>query len=221
MIRDLDKVVDGRTGWAVGGSLITGNSSNTVSLQAHFGKASIFTVQLDVTPPDSGSVPQVTISYTVNGVPVDRTIDVAAGASISGVAEAVRVRIIDATPIPKMTAGIAYPVTITIGTYPRPGGAYPTVTGAYDTTIASGGNQETVRVPAGANGVYVFAWPASGTTIDLEITQSNSVGPLFKALQTDGIPQQPIPLVAGAKFVNVINNGATNIQATVIFSIDG
>lgn len=220
-VHGLDRVVEGRTGWAVSGSLLTGNTSNTVSLQANFGKASIFTVQVDVTTPDSGAVPQVTISYTVNGVPVSRTIDVAAGASISGVAEAVRVLVTDNTPTPMMTAGNTYPVTITIGTYPRPGGSYPTVTGKYNTAVTSGGGQLTTRVPAGAQGVYVFAWPETGTTIDLEITQATSVGPLFKALQTVGIPDQPIPLVAGAKFVNVINNGSTNVDVTVIFSVDG
>jgi hypothetical protein len=89
-----------RTGHAQAGSLITGNSSTFVSAQKTFDTMEIFTVTIDVDLPTSGVAAFVTatVRWTVKGVTVTRTYDVATTASFSGIAEALTVTVNDNTP---------------------------------------------------------------------------------------------------------------------------
>lgn len=227
MINGLDKLGKGsQTGWAQAGKLITQNSSGTVSLQCAFPSTSVFCVQIDCNLPSTGAVPKITVSWSTNGVTTSRVIDCAAGTSISGVADSVRVLAQDATP-GTLAAGVSYDVTLSVGLFSRPPSAIsPTVTGLRNAVVNNGAT-EIIPVPPGANGFYLFFYPDSSSTISLIVAQttvadiSNPAVTLTGYLQTEGAPEEPIPLMAGARELQVLNQTGVNGHMSCVFTIDG
>jgi hypothetical protein len=92
-----------KTGWGQSGTLTAGNKTQRVTMQADFNKgvgAFDFTCQFSVTAPGGRSVvnAEALVSWRVEGQEVTRRITIGAGASLTGVGQAVRVEIYDATP---------------------------------------------------------------------------------------------------------------------------
>lgn len=209
-----------RTGRAQGGSLTTGDTANSVSLQVELGIAQEVTVQIDNSAPGSNitAFALATVEFTIDGTTTVRQFEVAAGASISGVAKAIRVRVVDATPA-SHAQKVKYGVTMSVATMPRATTAVPPVlTGLASTTVGDGAASGNVEVPDGADGVIVFAYSASALL--LELTQATADG-VTTVLQTTVTPGQVVPLIGGAGRVSVANNGSAAAQVSIVFTIDG
>jgi hypothetical protein len=216
------------TGRAQSGKLTTGDSNKPVSAQAQFGVSTYFTVTIDsniVTDP-SGPVAftKAVVEWTNDGITIVREIDVAAGASISGLAEAVAVRVYDYTATaPTVEAhtyalGVDYGVSISITSRQRPTTAAPPVrTGLAATPVNQSAAQE-VDVPLGANSVLVYgALAAAAASVLVTFLTADGATTLLKTVAGD----DPIPLIAGVGVVRVTNLSASQADITVVFGIDG
>lgn len=211
--------VDARTGWAQTGQLKTGGGQQ-VTMQARFSAAEEITVQIDNQAPGSDvtAFATATVTFIIDGNPLIRTFDVAAGVSISCVAEAVHVSVTDSTPAgnPK---GVAYGILMTAAVMPRPTTASPPIlTGLTPEPVANGATTANVRVPNGANGVIVFASSSSAVALALNEVTANGA---TTVLSTTVLPGQVTPLVAGAGEVNVTNQGSASAIISIAFTIDG
>ena len=217
-----------RLGWGRGGTLVTGGAAN-ISGGAEFEMPTVFTVQLDVVNPLTAAFAIANIIWTLNGVTMVRKIDVAAGASISGMAESVRVIVTDETDIAIYPQGVPYSVSFNIADKPRATTAVPPIYTALSyETINATDSTDNIAVPSGANGIAIFGANSDGTTPQLTLTQYGTLtgggeepltgNPLFVTGVTLG---QYVPLVAGAGYIVVENTGAKNATINVEFSIDG
>jgi hypothetical protein len=212
---------DFRTGWAQGGHLQTGNVGKDVSCQAKFGRAVNFTAQIDVDSVGDKIVAftQAIVQWTVAGNTIVRTIDVAAGVSISGLAESVHVRVRDITPS-SFPQNKEYDATILIAAEPRATTAVPPIfTGLLSTAVAANASV-TVPVPNGANGVTVYGvvWPGA-PSFDLQEQTADGSTVLLDTIVTPG---QFVPLLAGAGLIVVTNKAASlGSSISVVFTIDG
>jgi hypothetical protein len=212
-----------RSGRAQGGKLTTGNAGNNVSTQVEFGMASEVTVSIDNLALEDKTTAFVTasVSFTIEGNTITRTFDVAAGASISGLAEAVRVVVTDNTKTPH-TMGVKYGVMISIAMMPRPNTATPpTLTGAANVAVGPTAST-TVPVPIGANSVIVTGTGAAGV-VSLQLAQQTMDGTTtLMATDITEVPSRPIALMAGCGQIVVTNlAGASSANVTVQFGIDG
>jgi hypothetical protein len=209
-----------RTGRSQGGTLTTGQNQQ-VSMQVELGVAEVVTVTVDNT--SLGGMPitafaTAQVEFTIDGTSIVRQFDVAAGASISGVAKAIRVSVKDSTPSAH-PQNKSYGVTMSVAVMPRPTTAVPPVlTGLAAATVANGGGQETVSVPPGANSVVVYAYSSAALLLLLAEETADGVTVVLETLVTPG---QFIPLVAGAGKIVLTNNGLASAQVTVTFGIDG
>lgn len=212
-----------RTGRSQAGKLTTGQSNNDVTCQVEFGMASEVTVSIDNNAVESGitAFATATVMFTIEGVTISRSFDVAAGASISGLAEAVRVMVKDNTKVPH-ALDAQYGIIISIAMMPRPATATPpTLTGAANVTVPAL-SSTTVPVPVGANSVIVNGTGAAGV-VSLSLKQMTADG-LVTLMETDitEVPSRPIALMAGCGEIEVLNLAAgSGAQVTVQFGIDG
>jgi hypothetical protein len=211
--------LNARTGWAQTGKLTTGQAQ-PASMQVNFSSAEEITVQIDNQAPGSDitAFATATVTFMIDGNPLVRTFDVAAGVSISCVAEAVHINVKDSTPNTH-PQGISYGVLMTAAVMPRPSTASPPVlTGLVPTPVNSGAQTANVPIPNGANGVIVFAFSTSAVVLELTETTADDA---TVVLQTNVTPGQVTPLVAGAGAVNVINRGTGGATIGIVFTIDG
>ena len=210
-----------RTGRAQSKNLTTGDGRNQASLQCEFGVAEEVTVVIDNGAPGAGitAFATATVEFTIDGTTTVRQFDVAAGACISGVAQAVRVSVKDSTPS-SHAQGKSYGVTLSVAVMPRPTTAVPPVlTGALAQTVTSGGGTLTVPVPNGADSVVVFGvvWPGYPS---FQVAQQTADG-LTTLLETAVTPGQFVPLIAGCGQIVITNFGTITANVTVAFGIDG
>jgi hypothetical protein len=212
-----------RTGRSQGGMLTTGDSRNGISMQVEFGVAEQVTVSFDNTATAGGveALAQATIEFTIDGTSIVRTIDVAAGASISGVAQAVRVRVLDMTSTSLVVSTpTSYGVTISVAVMPRPTTAVPPVlTGLTNKQLSQNGTV-TVQVPAGADSFVVYGQTASGQPTGIEVAQQTAQGTatIQQSVPTLG---QFVPLLMGCGRLLITNLSATTATVSVIWGIDG
>lgn len=93
-----------KTGWGQSGQLTTGNQTKRVTMQADFNRgvgAFDFTAQFNLTPSSTGNAivnAEALVRWRVEGQEVTRRLTIGAGASLTGVGQAVRVEMYDATP---------------------------------------------------------------------------------------------------------------------------
>lgn len=93
-----------KTGWGQSGNLTVGGKTQRVTMQADFNKgvgAFDFTAQFNLTPPGEGGVvnAEALVHWRVEGQEVTRRITIGGGATLTGVGQAVRIEIYDATPL--------------------------------------------------------------------------------------------------------------------------
>ena len=92
-----------KTGWGQSGNLTTGGKTQRVTMQADFNKgvgAFDFTAQFNITPLSGDAVAnaEALVSWRVEGQAVSRRLTIGAGSTITGVGQAVRIEMYDATP---------------------------------------------------------------------------------------------------------------------------
>jgi hypothetical protein len=207
-----------RTGRAQAGQLTTGRQQS-VAAQATFGVASNFTVTVDVQADTTVAFASAIVAWSIDGTTITRQFDVSAGATISGLAEAVQVRVSDSTPTGH-PQGIVYGVVIAIAAESRPTTAVPPVlTGLASVAVGAAASTVAIPVPAGANGVVVYGSTAAGAPT-LQLAEQTADGSVT-VLETSVAPGQFVPLVSGAGRVVVTNLGGATANVTVVFSIDG
>jgi hypothetical protein len=214
-----------RSGRAQAG-MITIGQGNDVTCQVELGMASEVTVSIDSNVLETAGLvafTQATVTFTIEGVSITRTFDVAAGASISGLAEAVRVMVKDVTPtVFSQSKGKKYGVTISIAMMPRPNTAVPpTLTGVSNVSVA-GLNTLPVPVPLGASSVIVTGSGAAGV-VSLQVAQQTADGGENLMLcDLTSVPSPPIALMAGCGIIAITNLAASSVaNVTVQFGIDG
>lgn len=214
-----------RTGRAQAGKLTIGQG-NDASCQVELGITSQVTVSIssDVAEtPGLVAFTQATVMFTVEGITITRTFDVAAGVSISGLAEAVRVMVKDTTPSSFASSqGQQYGITISIALMPRPNTAVPpTLTGLANGTV---GELATVNVavPLGANSVIVTGTGAAGV-VSLQLAQQTAdKSTTLMECDLTSVPSPPIALMSGCGNIAITNlAGGSSAQVTVQFGIDG
>lgn len=215
-----------RTGWGRGGKLTTLNAARFISLSAEFEEPTMFTAQAEcdqnVEAGTSGFA-FMTVEWTVNGITQSRTIDVCAGASISGLAESCRILAKDGTEAP-FPPNVDYGITINVAARTRPRtAAFPVFTAVRSTLVPAGGTLPApVPIPEGANSVAIYSSTAAGPA-DIVLNQQALYPPseVVTLLSTSVTPGIFVPLLAGALTIGVSNAGATGANVTVVFGIDG
>lgn len=214
-----------RSGRAQAG-LITIGQGNDVTCQVELGMASEVTVSIDSNALETAGLvafTQASVTFTIEGVSIIRTFDVAAGASISGLAEAVRVMVKDVTPsVFSQSKGKKYGVTISIAMMPRPNSATPpTLTGVSNAAIA-GLSTLNISVPLGANSVIVTGTGAAGVPSLQLAQQTADMGVNLMLCDLTQVPSPPIALMAGCGNIAITNLASgSGANVTVQFGIDG
>lgn len=208
------------------------------SMQVNFDESVMFTASFDLQSRTLvGGLPVAiaaiaTIEWAVEGVQLRRKIDVVGGASISGVAQAVMIKVEDNSPS-GTPAGIPYMVSALAAPYPRPGGSIPpTYTPGPPSPVPPGGTFPPEAVPQsiGVRSVQVTAASlVPGATVQ-------AIARVQYVPYTDGVPDAPVDLAMwpvsgvspfvvlppGAQTIVVQNLDAVNpITVGVTFGIDG
>jgi len=111
------KMVKGPDGWSANGVLHTLLYNEIVNCQADFPESGNYSVEFSVSPtnPGDGSTiaqTEALITWSVEGNNVTRRLTITNGATISGVAQAVKIRVFDVTPFAGTPKGVPYTVSI-------------------------------------------------------------------------------------------------------------
>lgn len=109
----------GPDGWSANGQLLTVNYTKSINLQAQFGEPGDYTAEFAFSPTlDSQGFARMQaealITWAIEGNFVTRRISVTNGASITGVAQAVRIQIFDVSNPGATPANIAYGVSVQV-----------------------------------------------------------------------------------------------------------
>ncbi len=209
-----------RTGWGFPGKLSVGAKQAVTAQAERFEYPAMRTVQVSL---DTSGLALTTVfmgrlvvDFGLDVGTNQRSIDVAAGASISGLADKILARVLDESPV---NTGEAVGVMITCTDYPRPTGTVPVRTGFNGAIGAS--TTEYVPVPAGASGVIVMGSQFAG----LELQQLSNLASGFVlagvVASSDAIIGQIQPLVQGCRYIGLTNSSGTSTSASVVFVIDG
>ncbi len=217
------------TGWGAGAVLNPPGAQfpdprgqKNYTLQATLTPSQVFTVQFAVgnpKNPEARNTPVAIIEWAVNGVTVRRKVSAVNGVSLTGVGEAVYVKVFD-----EGNTGSESPysssTTVSIGT--RGGFEPPTLQNQPAQSIISGGGSALFPIERDAGVVAVRILVVSGTTLNPEkinVRFLDNFGAIsgFQNPNVNGFVQVPPTAVS----VLVENNDAVNIDAFPIFAIDG
>jgi hypothetical protein len=175
--------------WSQAATLITGSNEKVPGPQAQLSKASVVTVQFEVIPPNGGGSPfdcTALVTWKVHYVTVRRIVSVGNGVSISGVAEAFSVSLIDTTNlianVPAGDIGIKYNVTTTAATGTRPTTQQPATLRGLTAAIAGVQSQGQINLAPGANVQYPI--PPNAGVISVEVVAVSQATP-FAPLQIE------------------------------------
>jgi len=125
---DTPKTGEPKVSWSASGVMVSGDHSQTVSLQAIFRKPGTYTASFSLNPIDDVVVEgsdiraEATVEWSVDGNTITRVISVSNGTSIQGTGEGVRIVVNDVTVI----AGTISRYAVTIDVAPGPRGAFNT-----------------------------------------------------------------------------------------------
>lgn len=241
-----------KTGWGQAGKLTTFNRNQQVTMQAEFPETGTFTAQFDKDGPlqtinEDPIMPEALITWVVEGHIVTRRITVGDGASISGVGQAVKVSMTDATTSTNLPGGpftpTDYGVSVQVARGVRGGSKQPPTLILHD-IIASGTSPANVTdfgggvfnlaahsftaiaVPpdAGAVSLFVTAIATSGAPTlaagDIIITQELGVGAGGKEYDAFNYLDW-VPLTPGVSDILITNNTAQTFSVTATLGIDG
>jgi hypothetical protein len=211
----------GRTGWGFSGKLGVGAKQAVKAQAERFEYPAMRTVQvsLDTSALAASTVflGRLVVDFGLDVGTTQRSIDVAAGASISGLADKILALVVDESP---ENTGEVVGVQITCTDYPRPTGVTPVRTG-FSGAIAAAATQN-VPVPNGASGLIVMGSQFAG----LQVTQYACLAtlggpPAVVVSESDAIIGQAQPLVQGCRFVGLTNGSGSPTNATLCWVIDG
>ena len=209
-----------RTGWGFPGKLSVGAKQAVTAQAERFEYPAMRTVQVSL---DTSGLALTTVfmgrlvvDFGLDVGTTQRSIDVASGVSISGLADKILARVLDESPA---NTGESVGVMITCTDYPRPTGTVPVRTG-FNGAIAGSATQY-VPVPNGASGVIIMGSQFAG----LLLTQLSNLASGFILVgvvaSSDAIIGQIQPLVQGCRYIGLTNSSGTSTSASVVFVIDG
>jgi len=215
MMQNNTKEINPQTGWSQSGNLVCQGptvpanpgqpaAGNVVKMQVCFPECCVYTIQFDISQQyqalgNAGQLVFADINWTINGTSVRRSVSVMSGTTISGMGEAVDVRVYDGSP-PGSEVGLpgqVYAVVINIAPGLRPAESqqpfydipYPENAGPFSTYLG------TCAIPVAAASSYQLFFPQQDTFL--------SAGGLFP-------PNRPP--TTGGKLKPI---GATSIHVTV------
>jgi len=225
-------------GWSATGSLIARQPRETkaVQLQAVFEQSGNYTVQFSVDPKTfSGLIlnPIAEIIWSCEGNSVRRVVSVINGLSVSGMGQACKVTIYDATPGTFVFPGVEYDVSVQVvpgvrASTQQPPTFAPIIAGypGIGSVILSAGSSIVVDVPQniGAISTYITAGaspvPVILSEADLQVVQLDSLGIFLK--MTDPREMAWVPLAPSAVHLYLFNNHPTsNVLFSLAYGIDG
>lgn len=223
-------------GWSAAGQMTALDTLKSVHLQAIFKKPGPYTVQFAVQQltanVDTVVEPKAIIDWSVAGNTITRKVDALNGASITGVGEGVRVRVVDETSTGN---AVDYAVTITVAPGVRPAKPdYPTLTPVHsgNPQVVAVNSTAVFTVPEGV-GVAAVSVKASYSTIPIApaspitdqmliVTHRAPVGTIDPALKRyDPRESDWVPLAPGTTEVWVNNVGAANLRIQLSWGVDG
>lgn len=232
-------IIPHKTGWSVGGVMLSGDKNTTVSLQADFPRAETYTVQFSMSPIDpilaAPNFAEAELLWSVEGNQIRRLVSVVNGASVSGLGQAVRMTVRD-TSFDWGDGGLGrrYQVSATVSTGTRAAVQMPPrLQGTPGLQLVPPGGNFVLAIPqnAGVISMMVYArsvtaglhavLPGDITILQTSIAAGHDIANTDQASNDDWIPIFP-----GADTV-VINNstvagpGGKNIYISLIWGIDG
>lgn len=248
-LSDIKHRISKRKSWSQSGNLITGQTNQNVSMQASV-EPGLYTLQFGIIdpPPDNGGTPsydaQATVTWTNNGVPNTRVVDIGRGTCISGLCDAVGVVVKDnstVTVIPApggnnpfaatgkaSTAGLQYEVSISLTKGMRPSFTSDPILRAWPTgTTLNAGASGIIQIPtnSGAKGVKLYTNPNTPQSVLLEFFGSyqgdNQAGPLATIDPTTIPSGTNIWFPPESANLKIINNSGGPITFTLEWVIDG
>lgn len=206
--------------WSMSGTLKCLETTQSVSMQASFGEIGTHTVQLQVKyPPFDPFIPapvtaEVFVEWSVKGNTVRRRASLSNGLSISGNAEAVKVRVVDTSTDPTLV-GITYEVTITVVKGMRASNTQQPTLYLGKFAVAAGGVTD-IPIPQDAGGIAV---KVLGDGTDVIALQTLGGGPFFFSFwQVTRSEWQPL---AGGCIAIQLSSVAGASNVAVYVGIDG
>ena len=216
------------TGKSVTGTMVCGGP-NTLSMQAKFDAAGPHTIQFDLTPPVDRDILiggvfscEAIIAWSIAGNTVYRKVTVMDGMCITGNAEAVNIRIIDATTDIVFTGSArTYQVGATVTKGARATSSMPPVYIPNPAvTLVAGSTDIAVPDDIGANSVMVISSAPPAPDVNAAIAQQrcSNVNPGGLLGQWDPYAPRFVPLDSNALVIRMTAGAA---YMKVIFGIDG
>jgi len=226
--RDYALIAPLRTCWAQAGSLTTGDS-NPFKTQRTFQAPQQLSVTINT---NVGSLTaaniiegdvycQATVTWTINGVSIQRTVDLVSSVTLTGVADAVAVSVQDVTAAAEGDVeNDTYDVSVLMAINTRPVSPVPLIQSDLEGISGLATNAfRTYTVPVGATGVAVFASTFGGSAVNMRLQEETLDGSVV-LLDTNVVNGAYVPLLSGAQQV-VITNLGSFVRACAVFSMDG
>ena len=190
-----------------------------------------YTVQFsvgNVTPGTANVNPVAEINWAIGGNQVTRKISVFNGASISGVCEALSVKVFDESPDAEGSPTQVYDVGVLIGPGVRSSTNLPPVYIFEDGRIdapAAGTASMTIPTGIGITSIFITAHTSDGSALtggDAEVQQLDMTGAILKAYDPRNYEFVPVsPMAKTIKLINHIGGGGANIIFSLTYGIDG
>jgi hypothetical protein len=161
------------------------------------------------------------VTWKVEGQQQRRVVSVVSGASISGVCQAVDVKLIDSSA---NDPPYEYQVQVTLSKGLRANTQQPPQLsrGGIETVPAAGLFQFPVPQDSGVISCFVYVDTAGHAAGDIEVRMLDAVGNITASVNPAPNATQWIPLVAGTTEVDIVNHSATvGATANLIWGIDG
>jgi hypothetical protein len=230
------------TGWSKTGNLTAGvggtdgilnEGTATVfqTLQANFVSnkermgAGSYTIQFGINPPANNAVfARADITWSIAGGNVLRTVDIVNGKTVTGVGEAVKIRMYDNTPEGGPAQGQVYGVfcQVTKGTRPSQNQPPTVQANVLTTGILSPGSADfDIPLSAGVISVEVCGYDSvAKTEANLLVTMFDSSGGTTKIYVSPGASRF-VPVAPSTSTINVENLGPNGVAVQVTYGIDG
>ena len=224
-------VVPAKSGWSVGGEMLSGDKNRTVSLQADFPKAETYTIQFSMSPIDpilaAPNFAEAELLWSVEGNQIRRLVSVVNGASVTGLGQAVRLTVRD-TSFDWGDGGLGrrYQVSATVSTGTRATVQMPPrLQGTTGVQLIPAAGIFTLPIPqdAGVISMQVYArgvgapvLPGNLTIIQDSVAAGHNISYNDHAATDDWIPIFP-----GVDTIHLQNSSAVGIYASLIWGIDG